>query len=443
MRKRILVVGSLLLLNMAQPLAALAAKFSDVPDTHKNAFAIQVLKDAGLVSGYDDSTFKPDQPVSRAEALAMVLKTAGIAAAQTSQKIPFTDVAETDWFFPMVQKGAALGKLKGYEDKTFRPNNPVTLPEALAIALSFFQVDVKKISVEPLIYEGLNSNEWYSKHAQYAKNNNLIEPDWEGRFDTTVPLTRGQLAGIIHRMREVKRAGKPFDITAGWTVTEHLDNFWRLRHPADWEIFKGQRNSALWKRAEGQAFLTRVWPTSARLSISLAENADFAKLKDLYKKSYPAAKPNFSEFQLAGRPALKIDIPERRILDLILKLPNGNALIIYGDYGEAPIGEWHKKQLEAAMMSYQYVEPPPVPPPPPLPPLAERMETLRENILVENKWNDMAWFFPDKKLIHTDAIGIGTGPVDYYYSAETNHTIKLERGTETVLNIKEGETNAF
>lgn len=425
------------------PQAVLSANFSDVPDTHKNAFAIQTLKDAGLVSGYGDSTFKPDQSVSRAEALAMVLKAAGITVAKTSQKIPFTDVAETDWFFPMVQKGVALGKLKGYEDKTFRPNNPVTLPEALAMTLSFFQVDVKKIAVEPFIYEGLNSNDWYSKHAQYAKNNHLIEPDETGRFDATTPLTRGQLAEIIHRMREVKRAGKPFDITAGWIVMEHLDNFWRLQHPANWEIFKGQKNSVLWKRAEDQAFLTRVWPTSARLSISLAENADFAKLKDLYKKSYPAVKPNFSEFQLAGRPALKIDIPERRILDLTLKLPNGNALIMYGDYGEAPIAEFFKKQLEVVMMSYQYVEPPLIPPPPPLPPLPERMEKLRENILIEGKWNEISPSFPDKKLIHTDAIGIGTGPVDYYYSPEANHTIKLERSSGTILNIKENETNAF
>lgn len=427
----------------APPSAALAANFTDVTDSHKNSFAIQTLKDAGLVSGYGDGTFKPDQSVSRAEALAMVLKAAGITATKTSQKIPFTDVLETDWFFPMVQKGVALGKLKGYEDKTFRPNNPVTLPEALAITLSFFQVDVKKIAVEPFIYDGFNSNDWYSKQAQYAKNNNLIEPDPLGRFDTNAPLTRGQLAEIMYRMREVKQTGKSFDITRGWLETEHLENFWKLKHPTNWEIFKGQKNSVLWRRTEGQAFFTRLWPASVRLSISLTENIDFVHLKDLYKKAYPGLKPNFSEFQLSGRAALKIEIPERRILDLTLKLPNGNSLMMYGDYGEAPIAEFYKKQLEGAMMSYQYVAPPPIPPPPPLPPLTERMEKLRENILIENKWGEVAPLFPDKKLIHTDAIGIGTGPVDYYYSSEANHTIKLERSSGTVLNVKEGEGSAF
>jgi hypothetical protein len=71
------------------------------------------------------------------------------------------------------------------------------------------------------------------------------------------------------------------------------------------------------------------------------------------------------------------------------------------------------------------------------------MEKLRENILIKGKWNEIAPSFPDKRLIHTDAIGIGTGPVDYYYSAEANHTIKLERSSETILNAREGENFNF
>jgi len=117
--------------------------------------------------------------------------------------------------------------------------------------------------------------------------------------------------------------------------------------------------------------------------------------------------------------------------------------MMYGDYGEAPIGEWFKKYIDAIILSYQYVERPPAPPPPPPIPLEQRMETLRENILVADKWKEIAPLFPDKKLIHTDAIGIGTGPVDYYSSMEANHTIKLERNSGTILNIREGETNAF
>lgn len=442
-----LVASYLLLVTPVIP--ALAANFSDVPSDHKNALAIQTLKDANLVNGYGDSTFKPDKEVSRAEALTMILKSAGIDSVKTAQKIPFTDVAETDWFFPMVQKAITLGKVKGYEDKTFRPNKPITLPEALALTLSFFNVNIKKIPVEPVIYKGLDTKDWYAKQAQYAKDKNLIEPDENGMLSPAAPLTRGQLAEIIYRMRLVQQTAKSFDVTKGWIETEHLENFWKIKHPADWEVFKGVKNSAIWKKHPYQLLFSRVWPTSAKLTFSIIENTEnltasqyFAKLKEAYKTNYPDLKPNFSELLLSDKSALKISIPQQRLLDTAIYLPNKNFLIINGEYGQAAIGEFLKKQLELIVMSYQYVEKPPELPKPVLP-LEQRMEILRENILVPDKWKDTKDLFPDKKLIFTDAIGIGTGPVDYYYSKEANHTVKLERSSGTILNIKEGEITSF
>ncbi|MBI2638372.1 S-layer homology domain-containing protein [Candidatus Peregrinibacteria bacterium] len=446
---RAICLASLWLGLITLPAVALA-NFSDVPETHKHALAIQTLKDAGMVSGYGDETFKPDQPVSRAEATAVILKAVGITATKTSAKLPFSDVPEDAWYFPMIQYGVSIGKLKGYEDKTFRPDKPVTLPEALALTVSFYKVGVKKVDVAPVIYDGLDTKAWYSKQAQFAKNKNLIEPDVNGHIDPAKSLTRGELAELIYRMRIFQQTQRPFDITAGWIETEHLDNFWKIKHPPDWEIFKGQKNSVIWKRSLMQAFFTRLWPKNARLSISLVDNPEnltavqyFAKLRDAYTASYPELKVIFVETTLGGKTAIRISVHNRHIMDAAIALPNKNFLMIYGEYGEAPIGEFLKKQIDAMILSYQYVERPPGPPPPPPIPLEQRMETLRENILVADKWKDITPLFPDKKLINTDAIGIGTGPVDYYYSAEANHTIKLERNSGTVLNIREGETNSF
>ncbi len=429
------------------PYCVSAANFSDVPEAHKNFAAIQALKDANLISGYKDGTFKPDQPVNRAESAAIILKAAGITATKTTEKIPFTDVPEDAWFFPTIQKGVNMGKLKGYEDKTFRPANPVTLPEAVTLALAFFQVSTKNIEVDHVIYDGLDTKEWYSKPLQYAKNQNLILPDEKGHVDPAKSLTRGELAEIIYRMRTVQQTGKPIDITSGWITTESQYNFWKLKHPANWEIFKGQKNSVIWKRVGTQAFFTRMFPKSARVSISVVENPEsltssqiLDKLKADYAENYPKIKPAYSELTISTRGALKVVIPERRTIDLYIYLPNRSYLAVYAEYGEAPIGEFLKKQLEEVLASYQYVEAPPIPP---LAPLEERLSTLRENILISDKWKEIAPLFPDKKIIQTDAIGIGTGPVDYYFSKEANFTIKLERNSGTVLNIKEGSTDAF
>lgn len=424
--------------------------FSDVPETHPHALAIANLKDAGLVSGYGDKTFKPDQAVSRAEAVAIILKAAGITSEKTQAKLPFNDVTGTAWYFPMLQKGVSMGILKGYGDQTFRPQNPVTMPEALALTLSFYKVSVKNVEVDAVIYGTLASDQWYSPFAQYAKNKNLIEPDSEGNIDPTASLSRGQVAEIIYRMRTTHNTGKSFDITRDWISTEHSENFWRLRHPADWEVFKGQKNSVVWKRAQGQVFFTRVWPQGAQVSISHVDNPNgtsaatyFADARDLYKKKYAGVKIQFSEMLVSGRSALLIEAADKAITDMIVALPDNSFLVMYGSYGDSPLGEFLKKQLKSVMMSYEFVQKAPLPVVPAPLPLEQRMTTLRENILVEGGWKNIATLFADKKLISTDAIGIGTGPVDYYFSKEANQTIKLERNSGTVLNIKEGETSAF
>ncbi|MFA6521172.1 MAG: S-layer homology domain-containing protein [Candidatus Gracilibacteria bacterium] len=447
LNKLVLATCAAMILASA-PCSVLAANFSDVPANHANVEAIQVLKDAGLVSGYPDGTFKPDNLITRAEASAIILKAAGITAVKSENKLPFTDVAGDAWFYSVLQTGYEMGKLKGYEDKTFKPANPITLPEANVIALSFFKISTKNISVEPVIYSGLDTKEWYAKAMQYAKNQNIIIPDSSGVVDATKTMTRAQVAELIYRLRTATTSGKPFDITKGWIETEYKENFWKLKYPANWEFFKGQTNSVLWMRAKHQPFFTRIWPSSAQISISVEANADslsaiqyFAETKELYKKEY-ADKAIPKEFLIGDKSALKVSNRERGTIDLYIYLPNKNVLVFYGEYGAAPIGEFLKKQIEEVYASYQYTEKPPEVPKPVIP-LEERMATLRENILIADKWKDLAPLFPDKKLFNTDAIGVGTGPVDYYFTKEANTTIKLERNSGTVLNIRESQTNAF
>ena len=51
--------------------------------------------------------------------------------------------------------------------------------------------------------------------------------------------------------------------------------------------------------------------------------------------------------------------------------------------------------------------------------------------------------FSDALMIETDTIGIGTGPVDYYYSAWADVTLKYERSYDILLDLEEGQTTAF
>ena len=46
-------------------------------------------------------------------------------------------------------------------------------------------------------------------------------------------------------------------------------------------------------------------------------------------------------------------------------------------------------------------------------------------------------------LIETDTIGVGTGPVDYYYSTSLDVTLKYERSFDVLLDLRDGRTTAF
>ena len=79
MNKKIISLGIVFTLVMSFSFVNTHAKsprfpfFSDVPTTHKNFSAITRLETLGTINGYKDGSFHPDQAVSRAEALKILL----------------------------------------------------------------------------------------------------------------------------------------------------------------------------------------------------------------------------------------------------------------------------------------------------------------------------------------------------------------------------------
>jgi len=95
------------LVNCFQPEPG-AARFADVPDGHWAGESIAAAASAGWVQGYGDGTFRPDQPVSRAEAAVILNAALGRSAEASLDRIraegvrPFADVRPEDWFYGAV-----------------------------------------------------------------------------------------------------------------------------------------------------------------------------------------------------------------------------------------------------------------------------------------------------------------------------------------------------
>jgi hypothetical protein len=107
--------------------------FSDVPSTYWAYDAITSLSSQGIVSGYPDGAFKPDNPITRAEFATMLVKALGLSTAGTNGK--FTDVTPDDWCHGYVNAAASANLVYGIGDSLFAPNALVTR-EQMAVMIA-------------------------------------------------------------------------------------------------------------------------------------------------------------------------------------------------------------------------------------------------------------------------------------------------------------------
>jgi len=128
--KRIVAVLVVLCLMFSLiPANTLAFQATDISG-HWAQVKIQSWIDKGLIKGYPDGTFKPDQDITRAEFMALVNRAFGYTAVAP---ITYTDVKAGSWYAPEVAKAQAAGYITGYPDGTMKPENPITREEVATI----------------------------------------------------------------------------------------------------------------------------------------------------------------------------------------------------------------------------------------------------------------------------------------------------------------------
>lgn len=103
--------------------------FSDVPAGQWYTVAVSTLANAGAINGCGDGTFHPNQAISRAQFVTIL---AGIYGVNASGGMPFSDVGRS-WYYDAVATAYANGWVSGLTDGTFRPNQTITRAEAVSI----------------------------------------------------------------------------------------------------------------------------------------------------------------------------------------------------------------------------------------------------------------------------------------------------------------------
>ncbi len=109
--------------------------FSDVAGTEKYADAVITLNKLSIINGYEDGSFGPMNNVTRSEFAALLLRMLGMDETAAPAAQPFTDVDTMFWAAGTINAAKTMGIITGYEDGTFRPLNNVSYEEALTMII--------------------------------------------------------------------------------------------------------------------------------------------------------------------------------------------------------------------------------------------------------------------------------------------------------------------
>ncbi len=171
----------------------LKASFPDLRG-HRAEQAVNFLRARGIIGGYPDGRFHPNDPVSRA-ALAVML-----ARAKNLSPVPatalFKDVAPGHWAAGAIGAVKGAGYLHGYPDGRFRPDQAVTRAEAAAVLRSAFPVQVKAPAVKFRDLEG----HWAAGDIELLAAAGIVEGFADGTFRPDQAMSRADVAMALARI---------------------------------------------------------------------------------------------------------------------------------------------------------------------------------------------------------------------------------------------------
>lgn len=431
--------------------SAYASQFSDVPNDYVNKNAIEFLKENSYINGYADGTFKPENNISRAEAVKVVVSAVKLPL-KTDALVLFSDVPNTEWFFQYVMTAYDAKIISGGKDGKFHPNDTITLAENLKIIAEALEVNLPKFSPEiGNIYADVDAKAWYAPYVAYAKEKNIVLADDYGKIYPESSLSRAKFAEIMYRFIYVRdHNGEAFPLDHDWATYEADKLPATVKYPADFKILKFYDNAlkelVLWK-GDSRFFQfspEKMYPNTMKFIITLDQNENELKRDEYYaniKQVFGGSK--VSDITFGDFKGIQVEYENNFMKDWYVYFDRGNlngkVLVIYTGNGSGSIAEQQRKILDAMLLGLEYNE---------IsledaPDYTKIKSDILKNVLVEGKGNSMLDKLNDEVIIDTDTIGVGTGPVDYYYSAELNLTLKYERSGDVILDTRDGNTTSF
>lgn len=160
--------------------------------------AICFLYQQGVVEGHSSRNYLPENTVTRAEFLKMMMLTLTYSVSASSSN-SFTDVEAGTWYYSYITFAKSKGFVKGYSDGSFRPNSPISRGEAVSLLIQVADIIEYGDRTDFTKFYDVSQDDWFASAVALATSHGIIEGYGDGSFRPNAYLNRAQAAAVLVR----------------------------------------------------------------------------------------------------------------------------------------------------------------------------------------------------------------------------------------------------
>lgn len=160
--------------------------YQDVASSYWANTAISTMTGLGILQGRDSATFDPNAPITRAEFAAICAR---FDTGKSSGSQTFSDI-RGHWAQDYIERAAELGWVKGFEDGSFRPNDCITRAQAMTMinrVLNRIPEDASDLLPDMNVWPDCNPGDWFYLAVQEATNSHNYKHK-AGNYETWISM---------------------------------------------------------------------------------------------------------------------------------------------------------------------------------------------------------------------------------------------------------------
>jgi parallel beta-helix repeat protein len=193
--------------------------FKDVPNNYWAQTFIQELASRNIIKGFPDGSFRPNDPVTRAQFAALLSQAMNKSTIRSSAN--FTDVASNYWAATAIQKAYTTGFMSGYSATTFRPNENISRVQILvSLVNGLGYAPTKPIATTLQSYLDANTIPAYARNSVGAATENRMVVNYPNLklLNPNQPASRAEVAAFIYQA--LVRSGQLKSISSPYIVNQ-------------------------------------------------------------------------------------------------------------------------------------------------------------------------------------------------------------------------------